>query len=75
MFDPPVVNVGIEIFSYSLTENLPQVGAVVAKEGRYGFQLDIVLKVMVDIEENVVQDRIPRRITVAFSIKGIPAEA
>ncbi len=59
--NPFMVDIGIEILSHSLAEDLAQVGAVIAEERGDRFQLDIMLEVVVDVEEHIIQYRIPGR--------------
>ncbi len=60
MLDAPVVDVGIEVFSDLLGEELAEVGAVVSEERRDGLELDIVLVIVVNIVQDVIEDRISR---------------
>ena len=58
MFDASVVYIGIKILADRFCEEFAEVGAVVAKQWRDGFELDIVLVIVVNIVEDIIKNGI-----------------
>ena len=50
MVDALVIHIGIEALAHALREQFAEIGAVVAKERRDGFQLYIICVIVVDIK-------------------------
>ena len=61
-FNPFMVYIGIKAFADRLVKDLAEVGTVVPEKRGDRLQLDIVAVVVIDVEDDVIQDRVARRI-------------
>lgn len=53
-----MIHIGIETFPHTLCENFAEIGTVITKEGSDGLQFDIFLKMMIDVKDDIVEDRV-----------------
>lgn len=53
-----MIHIGIETFPHTLCENFAKIGTVITKEGSDGLQFDIFLKMMINVKDDIVEDRV-----------------